>query len=63
MSSGWPSGQGWPQFNNQGVDPRNYPQAYPGWWNGENYTVRSPPGCHYYNIFSFAPYLIIIFYL
>jgi len=41
MSSGWP-GQGWPQYP-QGVDPRHYPQAYPGWWNGENYTVKSPP--------------------
>jgi len=42
MASNWPAGQGWPQFP-QGVDPRHYPQAYPGWWNGENYTVRSPP--------------------
>ena len=46
MSSGWP----WPQFPH-GVDPRQYPQARSGWWNGENYTVKSPPGQHYYNNF------------
>ncbi|KAF8800167.1 hypothetical protein BYT27DRAFT_7118072 [Phlegmacium glaucopus] len=46
MSSGW-TGHGWqpPPFP-QGVDPRHVyvaPHAYPAWWNGENYTVRSTP--------------------
>lgn len=49
MTSDWP-GRGWqgpPQFSQ--VDPRLYASApptpaYPPWWNGENYTVRSPPG-------------------
>jgi len=44
MSSGWP-GQGWqgPTQFPQGIDPRQVYGAYPGWWNGDNYTVRSPP--------------------
>jgi len=44
MSSGWP-GQGWqgPHQFPQGVDPRQVYSGYPPWWNGENYTVRSPP--------------------
>ena len=53
MTSGWQGWQG-PQF--PGVDPRHAyvaPQGYPGWWNGENYTVKSPPGKDYTHYFRY----------